>query len=100
MLVTHDLKAIREHCDRAMLLLDGSIQALGSPADVLARYGEFLQLDLDKPAQVRPSAHRDEAPEQPLGRAPVADGPRRFDSFTAAAGNGDRRVDRERGPPQ
>jgi len=50
-LVSHDLKAIRNHCDRAMLLLGGSIQALGAPLDVLARYGEFLKLDLDKPAQ-------------------------------------------------
>jgi ABC-type polysaccharide/polyol phosphate transport system ATPase subunit len=49
-LVSHDLKAIRKNCDRAMLLLDGSIQALGRPADVLARYGELLHLDLEKPA--------------------------------------------------
>ena len=41
--VSHDLGAIRDHCDRAMLLLDGSIQALGSPVEVLARYDTLTQ---------------------------------------------------------
>ena len=36
--VSHDLGAIRDHCDRAMLLLNGSIVALGAPGEVLARY--------------------------------------------------------------
>ena len=36
--VSHDLAAIREHCDRTMLLVGGSIQAIGTPDDVLHRY--------------------------------------------------------------
>ena len=34
--------AIEEHCDRAMLLVDGRIQALGRPDDVLNRYGAIV----------------------------------------------------------
>jgi ABC-type polysaccharide/polyol phosphate transport system ATPase subunit len=40
--VSHDLRAIGKHCDRAMLLMDGSIRALGSTGDVLARYDELM----------------------------------------------------------
>ena len=36
--VSHDLGAIREHCDRAMLLLDGRIREIGEPEAVLERY--------------------------------------------------------------
>ena len=48
--VSHDLGAIRDHCDRAMLLLDGSIQALGAPDDVLSRYDAIVH-----PVAGRPS---------------------------------------------
>ena len=48
-LVSHDLKAIRKNCDRAMLLLNGSIQALDSPNVVLRRYGEILHPRIDTP---------------------------------------------------
>jgi ABC-type polysaccharide/polyol phosphate transport system ATPase subunit len=37
--VSHDLEAVVEHCDRAMLLLDGRIRAIGAPRDVMNRYG-------------------------------------------------------------
>ena len=37
--VSHDLGAVKEHCDRAMLLFDGRIQAIGDPDDVMNRYG-------------------------------------------------------------
>ena len=40
--VSHDLGAIKEHCDRALLLVDGRIQALGRPDDVLNRYGAIV----------------------------------------------------------
>jgi ABC-type polysaccharide/polyol phosphate transport system ATPase subunit len=40
--VSHDLGAIRDHCDRAMLLLDGSVQAIGNPDDVVSRYGAIV----------------------------------------------------------
>ncbi len=36
--VSHDLGAIREHCDRAMLLLNGCMQGIGEPGAVLERY--------------------------------------------------------------
>ena len=40
--VTHDLGAVNEHCDRALLLEDGRMQALGRPDDVLNRYGAIV----------------------------------------------------------
>jgi ABC-type polysaccharide/polyol phosphate transport system ATPase subunit len=40
--VSHDLGAIRDHCDRAMLLIDGRIRAIGLPDDVLNRYGAIV----------------------------------------------------------
>jgi len=40
--VSHDLGAIRNHCHRAMLLLDGSIQAIGKPDEVLSRYDAIV----------------------------------------------------------
>jgi ABC-type polysaccharide/polyol phosphate transport system ATPase subunit len=36
--VSHDLDAIREHCDRVLLLEGGSLMALGNPDDVLEIY--------------------------------------------------------------
>jgi ABC-type polysaccharide/polyol phosphate transport system ATPase subunit len=41
-LVTHDLGAIRAHCDRAMLLIDGGIRTIGAPDDVLAHYDSIV----------------------------------------------------------
>ena len=40
--VSHDLGAIKDHCDRAMLLIDGSIQALGTPDEVLSSYDAIV----------------------------------------------------------
>ncbi len=37
-LVTHNLALIEQFADRALLLLDGHVQALGAPGDVIARY--------------------------------------------------------------
>ena len=37
--VSHDLSAVREHCDRVMLLVDGRIEEIGDPDSVLNRYG-------------------------------------------------------------
>jgi ABC-type polysaccharide/polyol phosphate transport system ATPase subunit len=36
--VSHDLGAVRDHCDRAMLLLDGSLRDIGEPGAVLESY--------------------------------------------------------------
>lgn len=47
--VSHDLGTIRKHCDRAMLILDGSIQSLGSPDEVLDRYDEIVHPRADTP---------------------------------------------------
>ncbi len=38
--VSHDLDAVSLHSDRAMLLRSGRVEALGSTADVLARYAD------------------------------------------------------------
>jgi ABC-type polysaccharide/polyol phosphate transport system ATPase subunit len=40
-LVTHDMPAVESHCDRAILLENGSIEAHGFPADVTRRYLEL-----------------------------------------------------------
>jgi ABC-type polysaccharide/polyol phosphate transport system ATPase subunit len=41
-LVSHDLGAIRDHCDRVLLLLDGAVGAVGKPPDVLERYDTIV----------------------------------------------------------
>jgi ABC-type polysaccharide/polyol phosphate transport system ATPase subunit len=41
-LVTHGLDLIQRFADQALLLLDGRVQALGAPDDVIARYHEAL----------------------------------------------------------
>ena len=41
-LVTHDMNAIQSHCDRAMLIEDGVVDALGEAGAVASRYLELL----------------------------------------------------------
>jgi ABC-type polysaccharide/polyol phosphate transport system ATPase subunit len=41
-LVTHTLDVVQRFADRALLLLDGNVHALGPPNDVIARYHEEL----------------------------------------------------------
>jgi ABC-type polysaccharide/polyol phosphate transport system ATPase subunit/ABC-type polysaccharide/polyol phosphate export permease len=40
-LVTHDMEALRRHCDRALLLDSRRVVAAGDPKDVAARYEEL-----------------------------------------------------------
>lgn len=40
--VGHDLGVIREYCDRAMLLLDGRVEAIGAPSEVIERYTDSM----------------------------------------------------------
>jgi ABC-type polysaccharide/polyol phosphate transport system ATPase subunit len=40
--VSHDLAAIRTHCDRAMLIVNGSNQSVGTPDEVLSRYNKLI----------------------------------------------------------
>jgi ABC-2 type transport system ATP-binding protein len=42
-LVSHDLKSIRKHSDRAMLLRQGSMHAIGDPGDVIGSYEALLE---------------------------------------------------------
>jgi ABC-type polysaccharide/polyol phosphate transport system ATPase subunit len=39
--VSHDLVAVKQHCDRAMLLFGGRVEALGDPEAVMGRYGDL-----------------------------------------------------------
>jgi ABC-type polysaccharide/polyol phosphate transport system ATPase subunit len=48
--VSHDLKTVREHCDRATLLLNGSVQALGRPDEVLTHYEDIIHARSGVPA--------------------------------------------------
>ena len=41
-LVTHNLPLIERFADRAVLLLDGRVRAIGTPGDVISRYQEEL----------------------------------------------------------
>lgn len=66
-LVTHDMGAIQSHCDRAMMIEHGEVEAIGDPAVVSARY---LQLVF--------------APEEEMEAAPLDTGPERGAEFTAA----------------
>jgi ABC-type polysaccharide/polyol phosphate transport system ATPase subunit len=40
--VSHDLGAIRAQCDRALLLVHGSVRALGAPDDVVDEYDRIV----------------------------------------------------------
>jgi ABC-type polysaccharide/polyol phosphate transport system ATPase subunit len=51
--VSHDLNAIKSHCERAMLLVNGAIESIGDPDDVVERYGE-LTLTSGRPAVPSP----------------------------------------------
>jgi ABC-type polysaccharide/polyol phosphate transport system ATPase subunit len=53
-LVTHSLDLIEQFADRALLLWDGEVQALGAPDDVIARYQAELArtTSLSRPAVV------------------------------------------------
>lgn len=41
-LVTHDLKTIKDNCDRAMFLNDGKIQSIGEPQKVIDAYTDYF----------------------------------------------------------
>ena len=41
-LVTHDMAAIQRHCDRALMIESGAVEALGDPAAVAARYLQLV----------------------------------------------------------
>ena len=58
-LVSHDLNLAAEHCDRLLLLADGTVQAFGTPKEVITPqqleqvYGCPVGIDLD-PVSHRP----------------------------------------------
>jgi ABC-2 type transport system ATP-binding protein len=41
-LVTHDMEAMQRHCDRALLIENGVVEAIGDPARVASRYIDLL----------------------------------------------------------
>jgi ABC-type polysaccharide/polyol phosphate transport system ATPase subunit len=48
-LVTHDMPTVQEFCDRAMLISDGVIQALGDPEEVALQYYRLNFADTPDP---------------------------------------------------
>ena len=42
-LVTHSERTLQQMCDRALLLVDGRVQALGDPKEVLSQYERLLR---------------------------------------------------------
>lgn len=64
LLVTHSMPSIERHCDRAMLLEDGRVAQVGSPARVARQYEELKSVEpLPKP---RPTPAHDLAPVRVL----------------------------------
>jgi ABC-2 type transport system ATP-binding protein len=47
-LVTHEMATVEAYCDRAMLIADGEIQALGEPAEIAS---EYLRLNFEEGAE-------------------------------------------------
>jgi ABC-type polysaccharide/polyol phosphate transport system ATPase subunit len=43
LIATHSLPFVEEHCDRAMLLVEGQVAALGRARDVVRAYYEYLR---------------------------------------------------------
>jgi len=71
-LVTHDMTAVRRHCDRAMLLDRGRIAAIGAPDEVARAYQQDNDREKGAP-RVRPrgsSRSRDRPGSEPT-RLPV-----------------------------
>lgn len=59
LLVSHDLPLITSRCDRAALLVDGAIDAIGSPDAAVARYQELgLRDEPAAPRAARPRSRR------------------------------------------
>lgn len=53
LMVTHDMEAVAEYCDRALVLSGGHLVFDGTPADLFARGAELRELGLDVPAAVQ-----------------------------------------------
>jgi ABC-2 type transport system ATP-binding protein len=51
--VTHDMSAVRQFCDRAILIEDGSIAEQGSAEDIAAQYTKLFNPPPDATAQVQ-----------------------------------------------
>lgn len=49
LLVTHSLAHIQNYCDRAMLLEDGRIEAIGDPGEIAERYAHLQSARPEKP---------------------------------------------------
>jgi len=45
--VSHDLSAIRAHCERVMLLAQGRVAAIGAPVEVLERYDALVHPEVE-----------------------------------------------------
>jgi ABC-type polysaccharide/polyol phosphate transport system ATPase subunit len=43
LITTHSMQFVEEHCDRAMLLVDGRVAALGGAKDVVRAYRDYLR---------------------------------------------------------
>ena len=67
--VTHDMSAVREFCDRAILIEDSRLVAEGSAEDIAARYTKLFSPTLH---EVEPeSVEEEEAPEKRWGEGRV-----------------------------
>jgi ABC-type polysaccharide/polyol phosphate transport system ATPase subunit len=73
-LVTHSMAAIEQLCDRAMLLEQGQLAAIGATDDVTARYLELNREQAERRpgGRLRPGEDDGEVPVSPRLRARVA----------------------------
>ena len=51
MLVTHSLETVNEFADRALLLMNGRVQACGCPNEIIEGYRHQVATQAEHPAQ-------------------------------------------------
>jgi len=58
-LVTHDMSAIREYCDRALLINDSVVEAVGSAEEIATKYNRLFESDHseDKVVEISETRH-------------------------------------------
>jgi ABC-type polysaccharide/polyol phosphate transport system ATPase subunit/ABC-type polysaccharide/polyol phosphate export permease len=62
--VTHDMEALKRHCDRVLLLEEGRAVAMGAPGEIARRYEELNERSVEAKAREDGAARADLAPSR------------------------------------
>ena len=62
--VTHDMDALKRHCDRVLLLEEGRVVAIGAPGEIARDYEEINERTVAEKAQEDDAARADLAPSR------------------------------------